>query len=323
MAGGAYASALKADCEDIDEDEVGETAPEVAGIVQQSGQTASHRSDSCGLFSLRKSEKVKRAMPDDAFENPHAELDEWVAGQGFAIESYMGGRDAVRRSLEAHSGAAGMLPTKEKLTLRDKFDPEGLLFRSGAHKPLLVYVGSLSRRSPEALNRCQSGIRAHGTGRGSCRHKVAALGKGDENEEMGKGGSTHGCGGKGRGKIYEEKGKRYEGKGTISEGTGKSYGWQGKGYEGKGKISEEKGKSYEWKGKSYEGKGKHGVEKGKNRGSHGAKGEQQQWTSGGWGTYEAAAPTVVGIGAGMAGTGAGTARAEAGFLEGSRAYEAP
>ena len=115
-AGGAYASAWKADCEDS---EVGETAPVVAGIVQQSRHAASHRSDSYGIFSLRKPETVKRAMPDDAFENPHAQLDEWVARQGFAIDSFMGGRDAVKLSLEeAPSGDAGMLPTKEKLTHR-------------------------------------------------------------------------------------------------------------------------------------------------------------------------------------------------------------
>ena len=44
---------------------------------------------------------------------------EWVARQGFAIDSFMGGRDAVKLSLEeAPSGDAGMLPTKEKLTHR-------------------------------------------------------------------------------------------------------------------------------------------------------------------------------------------------------------
>ena len=90
---------------------------------------------------------------------------EWVARQGFAIEGYMGGRDAVKRSLEeAPTGAAGMLPTKEKLTHRYTVDPAGVLFRSGAHKPLLVYVGSLSRRSPEALNCRESGINARAWG---------------------------------------------------------------------------------------------------------------------------------------------------------------
>ena len=71
-------------------------------------------------------------MPDDAFENAHAKLDEWNKGQGYAIESYLGGRDAMRSSLKTPSGDAQMLPTKEKLTERGKFDPEGVLFCSAA-----------------------------------------------------------------------------------------------------------------------------------------------------------------------------------------------
>jgi hypothetical protein len=144
-ADGAGASAWQADCEDS---EVGETAPVVAGIVQQSGQTASHRSDSCGIFSLRKPETVKRNMPDDAFENPNAYLDKWVAREGFAIDSFIGGRDAAKLSLaEAPSGDAGMLPTTEKLTRRCAVNTAGVLFRLGAHKPLLVCVGRLPRVS--------------------------------------------------------------------------------------------------------------------------------------------------------------------------------
>jgi hypothetical protein len=97
-------------------------------------------------------------MPDDAFENPHAELDEWVAREGFAIDSFMGGRDAVKLSLEeAPSGDAGMLPTKEKLTHRYTVDPAGVLFRSGAHKPLLVYVGSLPRVSNSSSGPAKAG----------------------------------------------------------------------------------------------------------------------------------------------------------------------
>jgi hypothetical protein len=140
----------------------------------------------------------------------------------------------------------------------------------------LVYVGSFSRRT-------------HGSGRGSCRHKVAVLppgnaqGKGDENEEMGKGGSTHGRG-EGPGSYLRRGRQGYKGKGNISEAA-----WQGKGHEGKGNISEKKGMGYEGTDKNYEGKGNHGVEQGKDTGSYGAKGEQQQqqqWTSEGWGTYE-------------------------------------
>jgi hypothetical protein len=148
-ADGVCASAWQADCEDS---KVGETAPVVAGIVQ-------HRSDSCGIFSLRKPETVKRDMPDDAFENPNARLDEWVAREGFAIDSFIGGRDAVKLSLEeAPSGDAGMLPTTEKLTRRYAVDTAGVLFRSGAHKPLLVYVGRLPRVSNSRGGPAKAGV---------------------------------------------------------------------------------------------------------------------------------------------------------------------
>jgi hypothetical protein len=154
-ADGAVASAWQADCEDS---EVGETAPVQAGIVQQFRQRASHRSDTCGIFSLRKPEKVKRDMPDDAFENLYADLDEWKIREGIDIDSFMGGRDAVKLSLEdAPSGDAGMLPTKEKVFNRGTADTAGILFTLGIHKPLLVYVGSLPTLSNSSSGSSNAG----------------------------------------------------------------------------------------------------------------------------------------------------------------------
>ena len=277
VAGGSYQSVQQADGEDCDEDVVGATAPVVPGKARPVGLTPMHRSDSCGIFSLRKPAMVTRAMPDDAFENPDAELEEWMQGQGYPIESFLGGAAAVRLSLETPSGVAGMLPSKEKLTMRAKFDPDGLFFRSGAHHPLLVYVGCLSRRSPAALLRREKRMTGRDGGpqsfnraqlmqaQGRGHRPGKAKGKGDANEEMGKGGSTHGRG-KGPG-IYEEQGKGFKGKGKISEVA-----WHSKGHEGK----REKGKGYEGTGKSYEGKGNHGVQQGEDRDSRGAKGAQQQ-----------------------------------------------
>jgi hypothetical protein len=271
-AGGSYLSAEHNDGEECHEHVDGATSSVVTGKAPLDGSTPSHRSDSCGIFALRKPEKITRAMPDDAFENPYSVLDDWVKGQGYAIESYLGQRAAVRSSLETPSVAVGMLPTKEKLPQRAKFDPDGLLFRSGAHKPLLVFVGALSRRSQQALERHELNMQARGWGvtpwhramlmqmSGHGPRPGDANRKGDANKGMGKGGSTFGLE-KGPG-IYEE---------------------QGKGHEGK----REKGKGYKGTGNNYEGKGNHGVQQGKDRDSLGAKGEQQQqWNSEKWGTCE-------------------------------------
>ena len=92
VAGGSYKSVQQADGEDCDEDVVGATAPVVPGKARPVGLTPMHRSDSCGIFSLRKPAMVTRAMPDDAFENPDAELEEWMQGQGYPIESFLGER---------------------------------------------------------------------------------------------------------------------------------------------------------------------------------------------------------------------------------------
>jgi hypothetical protein len=83
-------------------------------------------------------------MPDDAFENLYSDLDEWKIREGIDIDNFMGGRDAVKLSLEdAPSGDAGMFTTKEKEINRGTADAGGFLFAIGIHKPLLVYVGSL------------------------------------------------------------------------------------------------------------------------------------------------------------------------------------
>jgi hypothetical protein len=96
-------------------------------------------------------------MPDDAFENPHAQLGEWVARQGFAIDSFTGERDAVKLSLEeAPNGDAGMLPTKEKLTHRHT----GAACPGGAQK----LFGAARKTCPNV-----NGVRTHGTGPSSCK----------------------------------------------------------------------------------------------------------------------------------------------------------
>jgi hypothetical protein len=270
--GGSYLSAGHNDGEEGHEHVDGATSSVVTGKGPLDGSTLSHRSDSCGIFSLRKPGRITRAMPDDAFENPDAVLDEWVKGQGYAITSYLGKGEAVKASLQTPGGPVGMLRTKEKKTERAKFDPDGLLFRSGAHKPLLVFVGALSRRSTQAMQRREAKMTGRGWGVDSWQRAMFmqmnghgprpgdAKGKDDANKGMAKGGSTHGRG---------------KGPGTYEE--------QGKGHQEK----REKGKGYKGTGNHYEGKGNHGVQQGKDRDSRGAKGEHQhQWNSEKWVTCE-------------------------------------
>ena len=55
------------------------------------------------------------------------------------------------------------LPTwslcKQKAAVFTKFDPNGQLFRAGAHAPLMVWLGGKSRRLDEALWKREQGMR--------------------------------------------------------------------------------------------------------------------------------------------------------------------
>ena len=44
-------------------------------------------------------------------------------------------------------------PSREKLADASLFDGSQMLFKAGAHMPLMVFMGTLSKRSPEALER--------------------------------------------------------------------------------------------------------------------------------------------------------------------------
>ena len=88
----------------------------------------------------------------------------FTKGHGYEISSYLPkGRQmkAVEQTLTfAVADGIGQtkdwtpLPTcKQKKVDASKFDPDGILFRSGAHMPLLAFVGDKPRRSVEAIER--------------------------------------------------------------------------------------------------------------------------------------------------------------------------
>ena len=77
-------------------------------------------------------------------------LPRFVAGQGYALASYLPrGADAVRAMEETFAPSMDGHLTKGW----ELFHPHALLFRAGAHWPLLVPLGKKSRRSPEAIQR--------------------------------------------------------------------------------------------------------------------------------------------------------------------------
>ena len=56
---------------------------------------------------------------------------------------------------------------KQKLAAFSRFDPEGQLFRTGAHAPLMVWLGDRGRRSEDALWEREQGMIWRNWGPGS------------------------------------------------------------------------------------------------------------------------------------------------------------
>ena len=106
---------------------------------------------------------VKLKSPDQYLSGE--DLDHHIQGQGYPYESYWTGLDGVngQECFEStrDSGRGVVRDTREELwppvcqqrvDFR-KFDPESLLVRSGAHAPLLVWIGFQGRRSEERMTR--------------------------------------------------------------------------------------------------------------------------------------------------------------------------
>ena len=87
----------------------------------------------------------------------------FVAGQGYVLASCLPrGAGALRAMEETFAPSMEgrltkvweVLPVAAQKNIKKAFfDPASLLFRAGAHWPLLVFLGKKSRRSPEAIQR--------------------------------------------------------------------------------------------------------------------------------------------------------------------------
>jgi hypothetical protein len=151
--------------------------------------------DSCGIFALWSTAHVRRSIPVRAVNGtaPKGLLERCTSGQGYGMQSYKrmpeGWWEAItpleqpvpepcdidakvatgrRDSVPKHNTDFKweQLPAiREKLADRSLFDGSQLLFTSGAHMPLMVFLGSQSRRSDAALERRAAKRRSKSHGR--------------------------------------------------------------------------------------------------------------------------------------------------------------
>jgi hypothetical protein len=198
-------------------------------------------------------------------------------GAGYALKSYVGQENAffntwelTRRNVGTTRGSGPVrdirLPTwplcKQKAAVFTKFDPNGQLFRTGAHAPLMVWLGSKPRRSEESLwNREQNMVR-RGWGPGSANRSrlMQAQDRGpppwqreQDNVKGGTGEGAHGGDGKG-GKVGKGEGIRgggdhkgqKGGKGGWHRGGKDNTGGKGEGIRGGGDNKGQKGGQGGW-----------------------------------------------------------------------------
>ena len=138
-------------------------------------------SDSCGIFLIKTAKSIKRALTVQSFLLGTG-LQTFQKGQGYTYKSYRGGVEAVREtffySQEAFADTRdrGVCrdvrehiwpPVKERPIAFGKFDPDNLLFRSGAHAPLMVWMGYHGRRSQDRLEAREKQAIARNFGPGS------------------------------------------------------------------------------------------------------------------------------------------------------------
>ena len=137
------------------------------------------RSDSCGIFLIGPVVSSRPLWGPHVFlAHPHGadELPTFLKGQGYKLGSFLpkGAVAGVEVAL-----AENFAPSMEGRRTRDwevlppavqkevgveKFDPNQLLFRAGAHMPLLVFLGGKGRRTPESIQRRETKARARGWG---------------------------------------------------------------------------------------------------------------------------------------------------------------
>lgn len=139
--------------------------------------------DSCLLMTCMPTDGNKRLLPDDLWDGNATDhqLDRFVKGQGYVIRSYLGDTKAVRESLAplpdhlralwanknvgAQKGMGKDTPRTrgggenpvtrctQKTIKTEMFDAGRGLFNRGGHMPLLAYLGHLSWRKPDKIQR--------------------------------------------------------------------------------------------------------------------------------------------------------------------------
>ena len=140
-----------------EEEAAGSTETEAAGAASSvEGEVPKPRCDSLGIFCARPLEKMLRSFPDDLFDpkGPQVRLHRYAKGQGYPIDTYVGGLKSMRETLrEPHAPAvAGTAWPKSNQKKIDpgQWDPQDL-FSRGAHMPLIIWVGDKPRRTEKAL----------------------------------------------------------------------------------------------------------------------------------------------------------------------------
>ena len=137
--------------------------------VFETSQATQENSRGSGLSSLTAIAEEKASASESGSEvsveeqpkQPEPErLSRFNAGAGYDLTCYLPKKkqlEAVRASLtrsalQKDDPSLNLLPhCKEKRCDAKMFDPNQMLFRAGAHMPLIVFVGEKSRRTDEAL----------------------------------------------------------------------------------------------------------------------------------------------------------------------------
>ena len=147
-------------------------APASAGPAPAAKPNGPVLLDSCGIITLRHQKSMKACLNVDDLKGTE-KLPRFSAGQGYPLTSYIGGEAAAIQSLtRVHPlKPASEVPehdplthTKSKLLNATMWDATQLLFRKGAHMPLIAYFGNVSGRSEAALSRREEGMIQRGWG---------------------------------------------------------------------------------------------------------------------------------------------------------------
>ena len=133
------------------------------------------RYDSLGLFAVTAVSSVQRFLvPDELRKDDKEKLQTFVEGQGYPATSYMGGQRAIGAAFTITHGGGdpeSMPRIKQKVISAQNWDKPNILFASGAHMPLLFYVGGRSHRCEKRLEGRDHNMAARGWGPSSANSR--------------------------------------------------------------------------------------------------------------------------------------------------------